>query len=71
MRAVPATALVALVLTGTAACRITPQEIERIETENDLLREQIRVMRTECEQYKQLELHIDEPGPKEPPPAAR
>jgi hypothetical protein len=71
LRVVPAAALVALVLGGAAACRITPQEVQRIETENELLREQIRVMRTECEQYKQLELHIDESEPKSPTPEAR
>ncbi len=43
-------------------CRITPEAIQRIETENDLLREQIRTMRMECEQYRQLQLEIEEPG---------
>ena len=49
-------------------CRITPDEIQRIETENDLLREQIRTMRMECEQYRQLQLEIEEPGAAPPPP---
>lgn len=53
---------IALVLFGSLpGCRITPDEIQRIETENDLLREQIRTMRMECEQYRQLQLEIEEP----------
>ncbi len=54
-------------------CRITPDAIQRIETENDLLREQIRTMRIECEQYRQLQLEIEDPpadGSPEPPPSA-
>lgn len=59
--AAPAAALLALA--ALPACRITPDEIERIETENELLREQIRVMRTECAQYRQLELEVEDPPP--------
>ena len=57
--AVTALTLVALGL----GCRITPHEIRRIETENDLLRQEIRVIRTNCEYYQQqdLELEVDDP----------
>jgi hypothetical protein len=54
----------ALLLCAAApGCRITPDEIQQIEVENDLLREQIRTMRMECEQYRQLQLEIEEPVP--------
>jgi len=53
------------------ACRTTPEEIQRIETENQLLREQIRSMRTECEQYRKIDIGVDKPrgAPPEPEPA--
>jgi hypothetical protein len=63
------------------ACRITPDEIQRIETENELLREQIQSMRLECEQYRKIDIGVDktapprrspaepEPAPGEPEPA--
>ncbi|HSJ95518.1 MAG TPA: hypothetical protein VLC53_00510 [Myxococcota bacterium] len=41
------------------ACRITPDEIQRIETENDLLREQIQAMRMECEQYRKIDIGVE------------
>jgi hypothetical protein len=49
-----------------AACRITPDEIQRIETENELLREQIQSMRLECEQYRRIDIGVDEPAAPEP-----
>lgn len=69
-----------LLLGFLPGCRITPDEIQRIETENDLLREQIQTMRMECEQYRQLQLEIEEPSeapqprdesPDRAPPAPR
>lgn len=49
------------------ACRITPDEIQRIETENQLLREQVQTMRTECEQYRQIDIGVEKPeGEAEP-----
>lgn len=69
-----------LLLGAFPGCRITPDEIQRIETENDLLREQIQSMRMECEQYRQLQLEIEDPGatprprdesPDSQPPAPR
>jgi hypothetical protein len=59
----------ALLLAGGAtACRITPDEIERIETENDLLRQQIQRMRVECGRYRDLDLEIGDPAEKPAPP---
>jgi hypothetical protein len=71
----PARLAAALLLLALPACRITPDEIARIETENDLLREQIRVMRSECEQYRQLDLEVEPRDPSKPttpapPPAS-
>lgn len=55
--------LVPLALTlALPACRITPDEIQRIETENELLREQVQSMRLECEQYRKIEIGIDRPA---------
>jgi hypothetical protein len=59
-------ALLAVLLAG---CRITPDEIERIEAENELLREQIQKVRENCEYYRDLEVRPDDtaagpaPGP--------
>jgi hypothetical protein len=58
IRALLAAVLVASLLLG-AACRITPDEIERIEAENELLREQIQEIRQNCEYYRDLEVKPD------------
>jgi hypothetical protein len=63
-----AAALAALTLTA-AACRITPDEIQRIETENELLREQIQSMRLECEQYRKIDIGVEKPAPEPAQPA--
>jgi len=55
-------ALVALAALAVPACRITPDEIARIEAENELLREQISAMRFECEQYRRIDLDVEQPG---------
>lgn len=54
-------ALLAALALAAGACRITPDEIQRIETENALLREQIQTMRTECEQYRQIDIGVEKP----------
>ena len=68
----PVRAATVLVAAGLAlapcACRITPDEIARIETENELLREQIQSMRLECEQYRRLDIGVEEPAPPDPEP---
>jgi hypothetical protein len=53
------------------ACRITPDEIQRIETENELLREQIQSMRLECEQYRKIDIGVEEPAAPKPLPGER
>jgi hypothetical protein len=66
----PSAALAALLIAlALPACRITPDEIQRIETENELLRQQIQTMRLECEQYRQIDIGVDNPAPKQEPPA--
>jgi hypothetical protein len=60
-----ASLLLALVALGTA-CRITPDEIQRIETENELLREQIRVVKENCTYYKELELEVEKDATDSP-----
>jgi hypothetical protein len=64
----PRVARLALCVTlALPACRITPDEIQRIETENVLLREQIQTMRSECEQYRQIDIGVEKPkGEPEP-----
>jgi hypothetical protein len=47
-----------------AGCRITPEEIQSIEVENELLRKEIQTIRENCEYYKrQLELEVEEKAP--------
>jgi starvation-inducible outer membrane lipoprotein len=49
--------VLALVL---SACRITPDEIQKIEAENQLLRHEIRTIKENCGYYKVLELDVEE-----------
>jgi hypothetical protein len=58
--------MAALVALAVPACRITPDEIQRIETENELLREQVQSMRLECEQYRKIDIGVDKPDHEEP-----
>lgn len=42
------------------ACRITPEEVQRIETENELLRRQIQTIREHCDYYsRELEIEVE------------
>lgn len=43
-----------------AGCRITPERIQVIETENDLLREEISLLKEKCAQSRELDLRLDE-----------
>ncbi|MEB2346551.1 MAG: M20/M25/M40 family metallo-hydrolase [Deltaproteobacteria bacterium] len=61
--------LAALAALPLPACRITPDEIQRIETENDLLREQIQAMRLECEQYRKIDIGVEKPASPAPAPS--
>jgi len=56
-----ALAFAALVL-AVGACRITPDEIAAIETENELLREQIQAVKENCTYYREVEVEPDEAG---------
>ena len=39
---------------------MTPERIVRIEVENELLREQVRIIRNNCSYYRELELEAEE-----------
>jgi len=43
-----------------AGCRITPERIQVIETENELLREEISLLKEKCDQSRELDLRLDE-----------
>jgi hypothetical protein len=65
----------ALASSAWVGCRITPDEVQRIETENELLRQQIQTIRQNCDYYQQqdLKLQIEQPTPApkgddKPPP---
>lgn len=47
----------ALVVLG---CQTTPEEITRIQVENELLREQVRIIRQNCSYYRDLQLEVEE-----------
>jgi hypothetical protein len=69
MREASARALAALALAvalGAGGCKMTPEEIRVIESENELLREQIQSLRDRCEQGRQLELRPERVGESEP-----
>jgi hypothetical protein len=60
--------LTAAVLTAPllGACASAPGELQRLRVENELLREQLRIVRSNCSYYRDVEMEIDE----EPAPAA-
>jgi hypothetical protein len=39
---------------------MTPERIVRIEVENELLREQVRIIRNNCSYYRELDLEAEE-----------
>lgn len=41
-------------------CQTTPEEINRIQVENELLREQVRIIRQNCSYYRDIELEAEE-----------
>ncbi len=49
-----------IVLVGVVGCQITPERIARIEVENELLREQVQIIRKNCSYYRELELEAEE-----------
>jgi len=53
-------ALLGALLLLSAGCRITPEAIQVIEVENELLREEIARLKENCDQSRELELRLDE-----------
>lgn len=47
-------------LVATAGCATTPEEITRIQVENTLLREQVRIIRENCSYYRDLRIEAEE-----------
>ena len=63
--ALAAAALVAAV--PLLGCASTPKELARLRVENELLREELRIVRQNCSYYRDLEMNIDEaPKPGAP-----
>ncbi len=61
-------ALAAIYLCPLLGCRTTPEEIARIQMENELLREQIQIVRSNCSYYRDVKVEIeDEEGELEEP----
>ena len=59
------TLLVALLGGLLSGCSLTPDEIERIRVENQLLREELGIVRENCSYYRGLKLEIDsDPAPE-------
>ena len=49
------------------ACASGPGEAERLRVENELLREQVRIVRSNCSYYRDVEMDVDEetaPAPR-------
>ena len=64
-RAGLAAALLGAPLLG--ACAGGPGELERLRVENELLREELRIVRSNCSYYRDVEMEVEE----EPAPAPR
>ena len=60
-----ATGLLAASLLG--ACAGGPGEVERLRVENELLREELRIVRANCSYYRDVEMEVEE----EPAPETR
>jgi hypothetical protein len=41
-------------------CQMTPEEVNRIQVENELLREQVRIIRQNCSYYRDLQLEVED-----------
>jgi hypothetical protein len=53
----------ALLVFTFAGCRITPDEVQKIRIENELLREQIQIVRQNCSYYRDLEVEVEKEAP--------
>jgi hypothetical protein len=58
---------VAVLVVAQSGCRITPDEIQKIEAENQLLRQEIRTIKDNCSYYKVLDLDVEEKPGGSPP----
>jgi hypothetical protein len=48
-------------------CASAPPELARLRVENELLREELRIVRQNCSFYRDLELKLDEESPPKSP----
>ena len=48
-------------------CASGPGELQRLRVENELLREELRIVRSNCSYYRDVEMEVEE----EPTPGAR
>jgi hypothetical protein len=48
-----------------SGCAMTPDEIQAVQAENELLREQIAALREKCLQGRELEIRRETPGDDE------
>jgi hypothetical protein len=60
---VRAVALLAALVVG---CATTPEEIARIRAENELLKEEIAIIRKNCSYYRELEIEAEPEGSDAP-----
>jgi hypothetical protein len=60
-----AAAMLAAPLVG--GCASGPGELQRLRVENELLREELRIVRSNCSYYRDVEMEVEE----EPAPGAR
>jgi hypothetical protein len=49
-----------LPLFATIGCQTTPEEIRNIQLENELLREQIQIIKENCAYYRDLEIDLEQ-----------
>ena len=47
-------------------CASAPQELAQLRTENELLREELRIVRQNCSYYRDLDVELDAPSPGSP-----
>jgi hypothetical protein len=51
---------VALIGGPLLACAGGPGEVERLRVENELLREELRIVRSNCSYYRDVEMEVEE-----------
>ena len=53
----------ALLAPSLLACAGGPGALERAQVENELLREELRIVRSNCSYYRDVEMGVDEDSP--------